>query len=125
MGNADKSTSSFSMTISWQGGFLTTAGDISHKALSILALESVSFKPLGGSGSFKLANIAPISRNFAVSLAPIPNATRSVVPNKFAKTGKRYFSPFCRTGLSNNKAAPPCRNTRSAISVISKWGDTG
>ena len=71
--------------------------------------------PLGGSGSRKNANNSPISRKAEVSSRPIPIATRLAVPNKLHKTG--ISKPI---GFSNNKAGPSLRNTRSAISVISR-----
>ena len=59
---------------------------MSHKALTICNKRPESFRPLGGSGSFKLASICPISRSSFTSSAPIAIATRLGVPNRFVKT---------------------------------------
>ena len=51
------------------------------------SLENASLMPLGGSGSFKYASVCPISRSLDTLSAPMPIATRSGVPNRFANTG--------------------------------------
>ena len=73
-----------------------------------------SFKPLGGSGSFKKAKSFPTSRSASTESCPIPKATRLGVPNKFANTG--ISEPL---GFSKRIAGPPARSVLSAISVIS------
>ena len=120
IGNLLKSTSSPSRTISWQGAFLTTLALKLNTFLNIGSLDHASFRPLGGSGSFKNANNLPTSRSASTLDSPMPMATRFGVPNKFASTGTSE-----PTGFSNNRAGPPARRVRSQISVISSLGSTG
>ena len=56
-----------------------------------------------------------MSCNASVDSAPIPNATRAVVPNRLPSTGMVW--PL---GFSNSSAGPPARRVRSQISVISR-----
>ncbi len=111
--------SSPSSTTSWQAAFLTNLGDIVRTFLNTGSFSHASFMPLGGSGSFKKASNLPTSRKASTESSPIPIATRFGVPNKFNKAGTS--DPL---GFSNNNAGPPARNTRSAISVISRAGST-
>ena len=87
--------------------------------LSSGALSTRSRKPLGGSGCLRYANNSPTSRSDSTDSSPIPKATRSSVPKRFAKTG--IWAPL---GFSKSKAGPRPRRVRSAISVISSLGST-
>lgn len=120
MGNLARSTSLPSHTISWHGADDSTLGDIVNTCLSIGHFSHASFSPLGGSGSFRKASNLPTSRSALTFSSPIPSATRRGVPNRLASTGI-----LCPATFSNRIAGPCARNTRSQISVISRWVETG
>ncbi len=123
IGRRARSTSLPSQTMSWHAGPRTSCGAISHNAaLSSATLLKTSRKPSGGSGSLKSASSAPTSRKAAMSLAPIANATRRVVPKRFASIG---IVPPTPIGLSKRMAGPSARKARAHISVISSLGETG
>ncbi|MCY1442239.1 hypothetical protein D9M71_586010 [compost metagenome] len=119
-GNFERSTSSPSMTTSWQIASLTTLGAIEMILRKIGSLDQASFRPFGGSGSLRNASSLPISRNSLTASAPMPSATRSGVPNRLPSTG--MSKPV---GFSKSRAGPLARKVRSQTSVISSTGDTG
>ena len=60
---------------------------MSHSALAICSSLPASFRPRGGSGSFRLASMRPMSRRSPTDSLPMPRATRSGVPNRLVKHG--------------------------------------
>ena len=126
IGRRVMSTSLPSITTSWQGADDTCLGDMVSTCFSRGSFSQASLKPLGGSGSLSMASTWPTSRNFlsasasVATFCPMPSATRRTVPNRLPSTG--VSKPV---GFSNRTAGPPCRSTRSQISVISRWGLTG
>ena len=120
MGRRARSTSLPSQTISWHFAPRNSFGDMSHTDFTSEPRPSKSLKSFGGSGSFRRASTWPILRNSLTSSAPMPSATRRVVPNRLPSTGMSY-----PVGLLNSKAGPPARKVRSHTSVISKIGEIG
>jgi hypothetical protein len=128
IGSLPRSTSLPSHTISWQGGALTVLGAMSQTAFASDTSLPASLSPLGGSGSLSAESRRPTSRNDssaapspspACASIPMPSATRRGVPNRLPRTGNA-----CSFLLSNSKAGPPARSTRSHTSVISRTGET-
>ncbi len=75
------------MICCWQAADFTTLGAMFNTCLKIGIFCHASFIPLGGSGSFRNASNSPTPRSASTDSSPMPIATRSAVPNKFAKTG--------------------------------------
>jgi hypothetical protein len=86
-GRRARSTSAPSHTTSWQGAELATLGVMCHSVLSRPPRPSMSLKPLGASGSLRLASSSPNVRSSRTSATPMARATRAVVPNKLPSTG--------------------------------------
>ena len=86
IGSDDKSISSPVNTTSWQGAEETVFGFIAMTVFSNGKCESASRNPPGGSGWRRKARVSPTSRNWSGSRS-IPQATRSMVPNRLVRTG--------------------------------------
>ena len=97
--------------ISWQGAEATVLGFIATTVFSSGIIAIASRHPPGGSGCRKKASVSPIFLRSAGSRS-IPHATRSTVPNRFAKTDISYDCPFDPITLSNNTAGPCSESNR-------------
>lgn len=98
MGRADVRYNLESQTLNWlmeRANLRAIASGEAEEDGDLLAVAepeaiqraTASFRPLGGSGSLRLARTRPISRNSLTSSAPMPKATRRGVPNRLARTG--------------------------------------
>ena len=80
-------------TISWQGARPTVLGFIDSATLTSGSSSSAWPKLSGGSGWRKKASVSPSSRSWCGS-RPMPQATRSTVPNRLVSTGIEEPSTF-------------------------------
>jgi hypothetical protein len=93
------------------------------QGLEQLPMPSMSLKPLGASGSLRLASSSPKARSSRTSATPMARATRPVVPNRLPSTGMcgrwaartagpgRPRAARGRTGRSSPGAATRARHT--------------
>ena len=111
-----RSRSGCSSTTSWHGPSETVLARESASDLSLPSARSLSPMPCGGCSSSTEATLSPSSSSRST---PKARHIRRSVPNWLIRSG----SDEPRT-LRNSSAGPPALTTRSAISLISRWGST-
>ena len=119
MGQSPRSTSSPSMTFSWQGPRRAVWGAILSTSLTKGSFCHTSPALRGGSGARSEASNCPNSPNTSVESEPSAAAIRPAVPNRLPSTAISL-----PVGRVNSRAGPSRRRVRRQTSVISNCGST-
>ena len=111
-----RSRSGWSSTSSWQGPLETVCARESASDLSLPRARSLSPTPCGGCISSTEETLSPSSSSRST---PKARHMRRSVPNWLISSGSDDPRTF-----RNSSAGPPALTTRSAISLISRYGST-